>query len=185
MYDTGNRNAFRRARFVIEQARAFEADQPESLRALVEWLERRAADAIMDQEGSGLDDDEDAVRVLTIHGSKGLEFPIVFVAGMGSAPNTKPATLTVDRTSSTVAVSIGARGRGNFTLGPVDELVAQEALHLQAERDRLLYVAATRARDHLVLSLYHRAMAEAHSLTWVGLNALRGARSTHHLSRRG
>jgi ATP-dependent helicase/nuclease subunit A len=159
MYDTGNRNAFRRARFVIEQARAFEADQPESLRALVEWLERRAADAILDQEGSGLDDDEDAVRVLTIHGSKGLEFPIVFVAGMGASPNTRPAILSVERTSGDVAVSIGARGRGNFTLGPVDELIAQEALHLQAERDRLLYVAATRARDHLVLSLYHPAKA--------------------------
>jgi hypothetical protein len=160
IYDTGNRNAFRRVRFVIEQARTFEADQPQSLRALVEWFERRAADAIMDQEGSGLDDDEDAVRVLTIHGSKGLEFPIVIVAGLGSAPNTKPAILSVDRTSSTVAVSIGARGRGNFTLGTVDELVAQEALHLQAERDRLLYVAATRARDHLLLSLYHRVRAQ-------------------------
>jgi len=160
MYDSGNRNAFRRARFVIEQARAFEASQPESLRALIEWLERRAREAILDHEGASLDDDEDAVRVLTIHASKGLEFPIVFLAGLGVAPNNQTAVLGVDRTSHEVAVSIGARTRdANFTLGPVEEVARQELAHQQAERDRLLYVGATRARDHLVLSLYQPARA--------------------------
>jgi ATP-dependent helicase/nuclease subunit A len=165
MYDAGNRNAFRRARFVIEQARAFEAPGPESLRAFIEWLERRAREAIMDHEGAHLDDDEDAVRVLTIHGSKGLEFPIVFMAGLGVAPSNQQAVLGVDRISgaisvSAISVSIGARTRkANFVLGPVDDLAAQETAHLEAERDRLLYVAATRARDHLVLFLYHQARA--------------------------
>ena len=36
---SGNRDAFRRARFVVEQARVFEAERPESLRAFVDWLE--------------------------------------------------------------------------------------------------------------------------------------------------
>src|SRR5439155_20434591 len=95
--DAGNRNSFRRARFVVEQARAFEASEPASLRAFVNWMERRAGEAILDNEGAGLDDDEDAVRVLTIHGAKGLEFPIVFVAGLGTAPVNRPGAYLIDR----------------------------------------------------------------------------------------
>ena len=82
--DQGDRNSFRRARFMIERARAFETAGPESLRAFVQWLEQQSGAAMMDNEGAGLDDDEDAVRVLTVHGSKGLEFPIVIMAGMAA-----------------------------------------------------------------------------------------------------
>ena len=108
---------------------------------------RRVREAILDHEGASLDDDEDAVRVLTIHASKGLKFPIVFLAGLGVAPNNQTAVLGVDRTSHEIAVSIRARTRdANFTPGPVEDVAGQELAHQQAERDRLLYVGATRAR---------------------------------------
>jgi ATP-dependent helicase/nuclease subunit A len=150
------RDSFRRMRFVIEQARAFEAAGPESLRSFVGWLESRAGGGILDNEGAGLDDDEDAVRVLTIHRSKGLEFPIVFVAGLGSAPNHRAPVFAVDHTGGRVAVSIGAKtSRTRFELGDAEALHLIEAAHAEAELDRLLYVAATRARDHLIISIYH------------------------------
>jgi len=160
--DSGNRNSFRRARFMVDQARAFEAAGPESLRAFVSWMERRAGEAILDNEGAGLDDDEDAVRVLTIHGAKGLEFPIVFVAGLGSAPMNRPGVFLVDRAGDDIAVCIGAKTQyRQFLLGPVDRLSKLESAHTAAEYARLLYVATTRARDHLIVSLYHKKGASS------------------------
>jgi ATP-dependent helicase/nuclease subunit A len=155
LLDAGNRNAFRRARFLVEQARAFESGGPESLRAFVEWLEGNAEEAILDQEGAGLDDDEDAVRVLTIHAAKGLEFPVVLLAGLGVPPRNQAPIFGHDRGDGRIAVQAG-RVATQFTLGPVEDVIQHERLHEAAERDRLLYVAATRARDHLIVSLFHK-----------------------------
>src|SRR5207237_5282396 len=80
MLDAGNRNSFRRARFVVEQARAFEAAEPPSLRGFVNWMESRAGDGILDHEGAGLDVDETGERVLYLHGASTLEFTHVYVA---------------------------------------------------------------------------------------------------------
>ncbi len=174
--DLGNRDSFRRARFVVEQARVFEAEGLESLRAFVNWMERRAGQAILDNEGAGLDDDEDAVRVLTIHGAKGLEFPIVFVAGMGSGPSNRPGSYLVDRSSGEIAVCAGTKtGNRRFELGPVQRLVTAEQNHTEAEYARLLYVATTRARDHLVVSLYHSKRAST-----CGARQLMGAGAQRH-----
>jgi ATP-dependent exoDNAse (exonuclease V) beta subunit len=154
--DRADRDTFRRARFVVEQARSFEADGPQPLRAFVDWLEERSSRPLVDHEGTSLDDDEDAVRILTVHGAKGLEFPIVIMAGFGTNPRSPTApTYALEPASGRLAVCVGSKTRGSqFTAGPVDAVVAREKLHTEAELIRLLYVAATRARDHLVVSFY-------------------------------
>jgi ATP-dependent helicase/nuclease subunit A len=157
--DQGDRNAFRRARFLVEQARAFERTRPESLRAFVSWLERQSARMIVDHEGAGIDDDEDAVRIMTIHAAKGLEFPIVVLAGLSAEPNrSEYPTYLADYAGGRVGVRVGRRGvNREFVLGDYRDLRTAEVAHDEAEMGRLLYVAATRGRDHLIVSLFHRS----------------------------
>jgi ATP-dependent exoDNAse (exonuclease V) beta subunit len=157
--DRCGRNVYRRMRFVAQQARAFEAAGPESIHSFVSWLEGQAKEAILDNEGAGVDDDEDAVRVLTIHGAKGLEFPIVILAGLTAAPLPNRSVTLADHGSGRVAIHAGSSSQA-FDLGPLDDLQALEAAHGEAEFARLLYVGATRARDHLVVSLYRGSSAK-------------------------
>ncbi len=159
--DRDSRDGFRRMRYVVEQARKFDNAGPESLRAFVSWLERCARGRFRDHEGAGLDDDEDAVRILTIHGAKGLEFPIVVLAGIGSEPKRNLPAFTLDRTTGEMAVVAGSKSNnGRFELGDVDAVHSTERDHARAEQARLLYVAATRARDHLLVSLYRTQRAK-------------------------
>ena len=77
------RDLWRRVRFVVDQARAFAEAEGGSLRDFLAW-----ADAAGGSEGARVvetvlpETDDDAVRILTIHGAKGLEFPITIVSGM-------------------------------------------------------------------------------------------------------
>ncbi len=159
LVDGRSRDAYRRARFVVEQARAFEADGPQGLRAFTAWLEERTGGAFLERDGAGLDDDEDAVRILTVHAAKGLEFPIVILAGIGSnPPYAAPPTVSLDPVGAP-AVTVGTKSSGRLTLGDMAAVEAREATHRAAEAARVLYVGATRARDHLIVSLHHQARA--------------------------
>lgn len=177
--DAGDRNSFRRVRFLVDQARAFEAAEPMSLRAFIRWLDSRSDGRILDNEAAALDaEDEDAVRITTVHGAKGLEYPIVFLAGLSWYPqDNRPPVYAVDRSTGDVAISIGAKSRSaRFTLGDVERLAALESRHSLAEASRVLYVAATRARDHLVVSLYQGDRAPAKT----GANRLISAGARDH-----
>ncbi len=101
--------------------------------------------------------DDDAVRILTIHGAKGLEFPITIVSGMSTAPSGRraPAEVVFPATGG-VGYRFGNKVRTDDYVdwAPIDE---QMGLH---ERIRLMYVACTRARDHLIVSLHRKARAK-------------------------
>ncbi len=95
----------------------------------------------------------DAVSILSIHGSKGLEFPIVFLAGLGTGFNTRSLS---DDLLLHPTFGAGIRCRDPRTLNRYDTL-PRKALSIairndsRAEELRVLYVALTRAREKLIL----------------------------------
>ena len=99
--------------------------------------ESRNADTILPEH------DDDAVRIMTIHAAKGLEFPITVVSGLTTKPlPTFSNSVVWHRDTWTISSKNGDEVYEDFK--PLDEQMGD------AERRRLLYVACTRAVDHLV-----------------------------------
>jgi len=128
-----------------ELARAWESSGGTSFRAFVEQLEEdaergRAPEAPILEEGG------DGVRIMTVHRAKGLEFPVVVLADITARLGAQGTSRYVDASRSLCALRLGS-------LAPWD-LVQHEALEVrrdEAEGTRLVYVAATRARDLVVV----------------------------------
>ena len=147
------REQWRRYRFIVEQARAFAGTGVSSLRGFLEWMSRQAEEGARLTETPVPEGDEDAVRIMTVHGSKGLEFPVVVLTGLNSADRSRAESVIFDRESGRVEVSAGA-SRQSFATSGYEAAAESEKKMQGAEAVRLLYVAATRARDHLVVSMY-------------------------------
>jgi ATP-dependent helicase/nuclease subunit A len=160
------RESWRRLRFVAEQARGLEeAGALTTLRQFVEWLRVQAAEGARVNEGVAVEPDDDAIRIMTIHAAKGLEFDIVFLGGLGIEPFKRDNyVIWPERTESggSVEVRVSVAGRYFATEG-FPEAAKREQRHTRLERDRLLYVAATRARQRLVVSLYRKSHTTPHA----------------------
>ena len=154
--DPRPREMWRRYRWVIDRARAFTATGRGTLRTFCDWMEMLAERAVMDTGGASADADEDAVRVMTIHRAKGLEFPIVILTGLGSTPNNPAPAIIVDRLNRTLEARVGYAD-ARFATSGHEPRGADEKELAALENVRLLYVAMTRARDHLVVPLFRKA----------------------------
>jgi ATP-dependent exoDNAse (exonuclease V) beta subunit len=135
-------------RLLVEAADSLADGGFDTLPAFVRWLREQDSDEGRSVFGE-LDPGTGAgVEVLTMHKAKGLEFPVVVLADLAGAP-----------VSSAVTLCERATGRLEFRLPCAregatpgwDEAWEREKLRRDAEEVRLLYVAMTRARDHLHL----------------------------------
>jgi ATP-dependent helicase/nuclease subunit A len=146
------RDHWQRLRWLHDQARRFDEDSGRTLRDFLWWAQLQA-DGYDDTGIGPPDPDDDAVRVMTVHGSKGLEFPVVMLCGLERQDGDgRPPPTVLWNEDGTLEVRAGQ----NFWTEGYEEADERDQLLDQLERLRLLYVAMTRARDHLLLFVHHR-----------------------------
>jgi ATP-dependent helicase/nuclease subunit A len=150
------REVLRRLRWVANQARMIAASGLGTLRETVDLLESLEREAPRSSSGAATETDEDSVRVMTVHGAKGLEFPVVILTGLGSDPNRNTEQVLVDRLERRVEARVHVPTRTDMTFMTAGYEAAKmtETELADAERQRLMYVATTRGRDQLIVSVF-------------------------------
>lgn len=140
-------------RMLIERAIAFEKTSYRGLFHFVRYMEQLQSYKEDFGEAGILGENENAVRIMTIHKSKGLEFPVVIVAGLGKSFNRQDIrSRVVIHPELGVGVDrVDAELRARTASLP--KRVLQKALDLEmlGEELRVLYVAFTRAKEKLIL----------------------------------
>jgi ATP-dependent helicase/nuclease subunit A len=141
-------------------ARSYESQGFTSLYDFVARLERLIE--VEEKEGqAAIESQTDAVRIMTIHAAKGLEFPVVIV------PDLQRQFQFDDEPFLDVASGIGLLARSEPVSAPLSEYLKARARRKAVEEEqRILYVACTRARDRLLLSA--EAGAGERGDTWLG-----------------
>lgn len=162
-YDSsfGRRKAKRNCMTVYDLARNFESGAFKGLYNFVEYLNGIISRGAVG--GDSAEQSEDAVRIMSMHGSKGLEFPVCFVCRTGAGFNTQDSK---SRLLFEPGVGIGfkLRGEDGFTVcdTPFRRAIDIVKSGLSAEEEmRILYVALTRARERLYVTASPRALSSA------------------------
>ncbi|MGH2981138.1 MAG: UvrD-helicase domain-containing protein [Solirubrobacterales bacterium] len=143
-------------RKLMRMAREFEANEGRDLRGFLDFVAFRTTE---DDEPIAATEAEDhnGVRLMTIHTAKGLEFPVVAVAGLGRnlRPGGRDPDLNLGRGAggdARVGMRLARLGARSVNLYERKALIEEGTAFDSAEERRLFYVAATRARERLLLS---------------------------------
>jgi ATP-dependent helicase/nuclease subunit A len=138
---------------IIDQARAFVDASGGGLRGFVRWLKENIARVADETDAYISEETDDVVRIVTVHAAKGLEFPIVALANLATNRMDRTSVIADRAGAGHLHVKLGKREERFQTPG-FEDCADLEAHHRMAEERRLLYVAATRAKDLLVLPLF-------------------------------
>jgi ATP-dependent helicase/nuclease subunit A len=138
-------------RKLMRMAREYEADEGRDLRGFIDALAER--DAIQTREGEAPLETEalNAVRMMTVHRAKGLEFPVVCLADLGKDGRDDDGSLRISEDGS-VGLRLAGLGGGAVDSARLERIKAEGRVAAEEEERRIFYVAATRAQEHLVLS---------------------------------
>jgi ATP-dependent helicase/nuclease subunit A len=140
-------------KLVVQRAADFARNEIDSLRPFIRWISERQQEGAQEMESQLSESDDDVVRISTIHGVKGLEFPVVILAKLAGGDAPDRDRTVVDREVGRLEFEVGSNA-APFASPGFPEAWKKEAVYAEAETRRLLYVASTRARDILVIPLY-------------------------------
>ncbi len=135
---------------LARQAELLGREGSTTLKEAIRQLEKRVLEVKDEGESALAEENLDAVRVMSIHKAKGLEFPVVILAGC-------QAGIEAGRGADGEALFDWSSGLTGMRIGPLADLaavyIAEKSRRRSAEEQkRLLYVAMTRAREHLIVS---------------------------------
>ncbi len=139
---------------LLRQAVAFEKTSYRGLFSFIRYMEKLQKYEVDFGEADVTGEQENVVRIMSIHKSKGLEFPIVFVSGTGKRFNRKDSTdlMILDSTYGMGLMHVqGKKHRRQTTL--LKEMIASKIEKDNVgEELRVLYVALTRAKEQLIIT---------------------------------
>ncbi|MDO6415157.1 double-strand break repair helicase AddA [Sphingomonas sp. BIUV-7] len=131
---------------LLNAALLFESEATPTLQRFLDWFDRGEVEVTRDPSAP-----LDAVRVMTVHGAKGLQAPLVILADATGDPKRQPArdvSWVIEEESEAVPI---VRPRKDERIGPLDARIAEIERREREEHWRLLYVAVTRAEERLVI----------------------------------
>lgn len=139
---------------LVEKARAFEKTSYKGLFHFVRYIEQLKKYDVDYGEANIADEQADTVRIMSIHKSKGLEFPIVFVSGMSKRFNTQDGKGSI-LIHPELGIGLDAVDLKKRTKAPsfLKKVMQKEILNENlGEELRVLYVALTRAKEKLIMT---------------------------------
>ena len=141
-------------RMLIYYARTFSGGESASLYDFIKYTEKLDREKIKLPQAKGDSAGNSLVRLMTVHGSKGLEFPVCFVANLSTRPPVSPGGGLLCDPYCGIGMKINDSGR-MLTIDTLTyDLAAAESTRLEmSEEMRLLYVAATRAKEKLIFTV--------------------------------
>ncbi|MBO8165063.1 MAG: helicase-exonuclease AddAB subunit AddA [Brevibacillus sp.] len=150
-------------RALYDRARQFEAGSHRGLFRFLRFIDRLKEQGSDLGEARTIGESEDVVRIMTIHKSKGLEFPVVFVAGLGKRFNTRDLQqqFLVHKDLGFGPYVVDTASRLRYPSIAHSGIKEKLRLEMLAEEMRVLYVALTRAREKLLLVGSTKGLAEA------------------------
>lgn len=142
------------AQMLLQKAAAFEKTSFKGLYHFIRYIDQIEKYNIDQGEAGTQDELADVVRLMTIHKSKGLEFPVCFVAGTGRRMNRRDASAPVltDMDLGIGVDQVDEKLRTRRRTLPKIALSRKIRLDSQAEELRVLYVALTRAKEKLIIT---------------------------------
>lgn len=141
-------------RLLLQKAKAFEGTGYAGVFHFVRYIENMKEKEIDFGEANVLSEDADVVRIMTIHKSKGLEFPICFVSGLSKLfrKTDYSDSLLCDDVLGIAADYFDRSSRRISTTLFKNAITVKKRVDARGEDIRILYVALTRAKEKLILT---------------------------------